>query len=55
MPLIKRMKVVSVVKERYLMLNGLTGTIDLIDEAVYQLYLKWKNQRKILQNDNQEM
>lgn len=29
--------------------------IDLIDETVYQLYLRWKNQRKILETDNQEM
>lgn len=47
MQLIRRMKVIPVDQGVYMLLNGLTGAIDLIDDQVYQLYLHWQQQREI--------
>lgn len=54
MKLIKRMRVVPVDHERYFILNGVTGVIDLIDEAVYQLYVKWSKMDEIIPENSFE-
>lgn len=41
MQLIKRMRVVPVDEGVYIMLNGITGTMELIDELAYKTYLRW--------------
>lgn len=55
MQFIKRMKVTQVDEGIYMMLNGLTGTIDIIDETIYQLYLSWKDSPYISSIENPEM
>lgn len=55
MQLIKRIKIVPVDDNMYLMLNGITGAIDLIDESVYELYLQWKDRTDLTIEENSEM
>lgn len=52
--LIKRLRIIPVDAGRYILLNGVNGSMEMIDESVYQVYLQWRQEEDIHPTPEQE-